>query len=152
MHIQSGLLDYSKPWDYPAVLLFTGNRYIKKDGGIVMGRGAAKQVRDSYPGIDKIMGKIVSRSKPSARVLFTDIASDKPITQILGWFQVKDNWYDNADLDLIQEATDQLRAIALRSPKVTLHMNYPGIGNGKLSQDDVQPILLSLPDNVRIYK
>lgn len=51
-----GLLNYSDKWELPIVKIFTGNSTIRGDGALVMGRGAALQVRDAYPGIDKKMG------------------------------------------------------------------------------------------------
>jgi formylmethanofuran dehydrogenase subunit D len=38
------------------VVVVTTNGTIKKDGACVMGRGIARQVRDSIPGIDKRLG------------------------------------------------------------------------------------------------
>ncbi len=95
MHTVNSLLDYSEDWTLPEVRLFTGNPIKRQDGGIVMGRGAARQVRDTYPGIDKL------------------IKTDKPVTWIeipdrsrqwLGWFKVKHHWKDEACLDLIKES------------------------------------------------
>ena len=45
MKLIKGLLDYSKPWTIPNIYLFTGNPIVKANGAIVMGCGAARQVR-----------------------------------------------------------------------------------------------------------
>ena len=147
MKLIEGLLDYGKPWTLPDVYLFTGNGIIKKNGAIVMGRGAAKQVRDTYPGIDESFGAIIQR-KPNANIVWVSLPND----QHLGWFKVKDHWIEPAKLELIQISTERLRVLATNKKKITFHMNYPGIGNGKLSIADVGIILSTLPDNVRIYK
>ena len=57
-----------------------------------------------------------------------------------------------ADLDLIQYSTNLLGQIAMHHPNKIILLNYPGIGNGKLSQELVRPILEQLPNNVWIYK
>lgn len=135
-------LDYAKPWSLPDVYLFTGNPIRNARGGVVMGRGAALQVRDTYPGIDQL----IRTHKP---VTFTAIPSGNQ--QYIGWFQVKHHWRDPADLRLIRASADMLANIAAARQHVTFHLNAPGIGNGKLSWADVQPALQTLPDNVLIY-
>ena len=37
------------------------------------------------------------------------------------------------------------------SHNFAIHMNFPGIGNGKLIPEDVMPIIKDLPDNVKVY-
>ena len=147
MKLIQGLLDYSTPWYVPNVYLFTGNPVIKNNGAIVMGRGAAKQVRDTYPGIDKTFGNAI-RKNPDAYLLGVTIQPQ----QYLGWFKVKDHWAEEAKVSIIDKSVNALRAVAVKHPDTRYHMNYPGIGNGRLDIKAVQHILQHLPDNVRIYK
>ena len=146
MKLIHNLLDYSVPWQLPDVFLFTGNPVIKRNGAIVMGRGAAKQVRDTYPGIDKSFGVVLTK-KPEAVLAWVSVAAD----QHLGWFKVKQHWQNNASLELITYATEALMRVAETHPATTFHMNFPGIGNGKLNSNAVLPILHALPDNVWVY-
>ena len=147
MKLIDGLLDYSTKWTLPNVYLFTGNAIIKNNGAIVMGRGAAKQVRDSYKDIDKSFGAAIEH-KPDSLLAWVSFPNDMH----LGWFKVKDHWRENAKIDIIKASTAVLTRIALKRPEIIFHMNYPGIGNGRLGLDQVAPILNTLPDNVRIYK
>lgn len=147
MKLINGLLDYSKPWIAPDIYLFTGNPVVKNNGAIVMGRGAAKQVRDTYPGIDKSFATVIE-ARPNNVINWVSL----PNEQHLGWFKVKDHWRSNASIELIKASAKRLKEIALEHPDLTFHMNYPGIGNGKLELNDIQPILNTLPDNVLIYK
>lgn len=147
MKLIEGLLDYGKPWTMPDVYLFTGNSTVKKNGAIVMGRGAARQVRDTYPGIDESFGLIL-KAKPLKHIAWTSLLNE----QHIGWFKVKDHWAEAAKIELIQASTERLRVLATKKPNITFHMNYPGIGNGRLSIADVSIVLSLLPDNVRIYK
>jgi len=141
------LLDYSTPWRIPNVYLFTGNPIIKNNGTIVMGRGAAKQVRDTYPGIDGVFAKLISQD-PSTNCCFTAINPG----QVLGWFKVKDHWADPAELNIIKNSVKDLITIVNTWPMINFHMNYPGIGNGRLSESEVESIINMLPNNVLIYK
>jgi hypothetical protein len=147
MKLIDGLLDYSKHWERPDIYLFTGNATIKKDGAIVMGRGAAKQCRDLFPGVDQTIGGLLAM-QPKANLLFAFISPG----QWLGWFKVKEHWSTPARIDLIERSTAELKAIAEAKPKFIHHMNYPGVGNGRLDESMVQPILDTLPDNVWIYR
>jgi hypothetical protein len=37
-------------------------------------------------------------------------------------------------------------------PDASVHLNYPGIGNGRLRREDVLPIIALLPDQVTIWE
>jgi hypothetical protein len=139
--IVDSLLDYGTPWALPDIYLFTGNPVRRSDGAIVMGRGAARQVRDSYPGLDKR----IHTHRPVAFTLITD-------GQYVGWFQVKHHWKEPAQLDLIDISAQLLATIAEGKPHLRFHMNAPGIGNGRLRWSDVEPLLAPLPENVLIYR
>lgn len=147
MIIKNELLDYTKPWTRPDVYLFTGNPICNAAGALVMGRGAAKQVRDTYPGVAFEFAKVITSRH---NVQFVSVTPDH--SQRIGWFKVKDHWKDPAKLDIIKDSASDLEALALVFPHVRYHMNAPGIGNGKLTWEEVEPLLRNLPDNVIIYK
>jgi hypothetical protein len=147
MKLINGLLQYHKPWKLPNVYIFTGNPIIKNNGTIVMGRGAAKQVRDSYPGIDRDIARAITRT-PTRHVIWHAIAK----SQWVGWFKVKDHWADPARMTIIVESVKQLRMVVEEFPDHIFHMNYPGIGNGKLPIEAVERAISVLPDNVWVYR
>jgi hypothetical protein len=148
MQLTNYLLDYTTPWRLPNVYIFTGNSTIKKNGATVMGRGAAKEVRDNIPGVDLAMGNYM-RAFPEAHLLFLKTPTTD---QIIGWFKVKDHWYHEASLQLIKNSVNALTTEAICYPDNYYHMNYPGIGNGKLDIKYVAPLLELLPDNVLLYR
>lgn len=147
MKVVHRLLDYSRQWRLPHLALFTGNPVVKANGALVMGRGAAKMVRDTYPGIDLRFGQAI-KAKPDARVLWLHLDDG----QYIGWFKVKHHWQSDADITLINESALVLAHQAQANPHLTFHMNYPGVGNGKLDEERVAPILAGLPDNVWLYR
>jgi hypothetical protein len=147
MKIIQGLLDYSKPWIYPNLYLFTGNAAITHDGRLVMGRGAAKQCHDTYPGIDRELAQKVVK-QPEKHILWIEIEDG----QMLGWFKVKHHWADQADIRLIEQSTASLSQLANRRPHLQFHMNYPGIGNGRLTEHEVGHIIHHMPDNISVYR
>lgn len=152
MQLIHKLLDYSLKWSLPHVAIFTGNPVTRRDGAIVMGRGAAKQVRDTYPNVQYALGEII---KPEDYLVFVPIDNTNvhtPSEQFIGWFKVKNHWQQPAELELITLSTKALYDLAIKHQDMSFHMNYPGIGNGKLTVDDVGGILSILPDNVFIYK
>jgi len=108
-----------------------------------MGRGAALEVRDAYPEVQFAMPNV-------GNVNFCYV--DKNHTdQWIGWFKVKHDWKQPADLELIHQSTRDLSVIAGSRPDLTFHLNAPGIGNGGLKWDDVVRVVRVLPDNVLIY-
>jgi hypothetical protein len=152
MQLINGLLDYSQPWETPDIYLFTGNPIVKSNSAIVMGRGAAKQVRDTFPGIDQAFGAQIIK-QPDAHIMWVARAGmTQGKSTYLGWFKVKDHWQDDANISIIINSISLLARIADKHPEYNYHMNYPGIGNGKLQIDTVAPVLETLPDNVLIYR
>lgn len=128
------------------IYLVTTNSYIRKDGALVMGRGAAKQLAGMYPRLPYLLGdRIEHLGEYNIGVL-----TDKHSGLSLGAFQVKFNFADAADLDLITRSRDELHRLAVEDGRV-FHVNFPGIGNGRLKYDDVFPIMQSLPDNVCVW-
>lgn len=150
MKIVEGLLDYSKQWSIPDIYLFTGNRYITAKGKLVMGRGAALQCRDTYPGVDKDLADKISKGElsPNYFVKFTQLDKD----QYLGVFQVKNNFADKAELEIIKRSTKMLTQYAIKKSHLNFHMNFPGIGYGGLPYESILPTVQELPDNVILYK
>jgi hypothetical protein len=148
MKLLTGHLNYTVPWTAPDVYIFTGNSTIKQNGAIVMGRGAAKEVRDTIPGIDTAMGSYIQQH-PGAHLLFLAVGNTK---QIIGWFKVKEHWRDDASLLLIAQSTMELALEAHKYTHINYHINYPGVGNGRLDVETVGPLLSVLPDNVIIYR
>jgi hypothetical protein len=146
MKLINGLLNYSVPWTLPDMYLFTGNSTVKQNGAIVMGKGAAKHVRDAYPGIDKVFGNMLQHN-PGAHILLANLDQ-----QYIGWFKVKEHWAHAASLELIKVSTEELKDSANERSHLTIHMNFPGVGNGQLSIENVLPIVEQLPDNVLLYR
>ena len=154
MKIVNKKLDYSADWESPDIYMFTGNSTVKKNSALVMGRGAALQVRDTFPGIDKICGnRIKCMSDSMYGVLFFRVDPLEPAEQkLIGVFQVKTNYSSDADLNIIENSTEVLKRYAENFPNKTFHMNFPGIGAGHLNYGDVFKIVHKLPNNIILYK
>ena len=133
-------------WPTTDYFIFTGNSFIKRNGALVMGRGIAREVRDKWPGIDIEIGREISKRIPIFG--FYGLVLGKKI----GVFQVKRDFADPADLDLIAESADLLQIEAENHPHTRYALNFPGIGNGHLKYDHVLPLLKHLPDNVNIWQ
>lgn len=143
MIIIEALLDYSRPWSSPTAKIFTGNPIVRKDGALVMGRGAALAVKTAHPQVPYMF-----KLEPDTHLAWVTINRD----QHIGWFKVKHHWRSDADLALIEESARQLGEYARFFPRWKFEMNYPGVGNGRLKDTDVFPVLAGLPDNVHIYR
>jgi hypothetical protein len=142
------------------LILVTCNSYIKKDGALVMGRGAALEMKTKFPKIDYRFGKMInyySKHLGYYGVFILDPnagpAEYVPSEQKLGIFQVKYHFKDKADLLLIKMSTRELvRDFYKYSFLHTVSMNFPGIGYGGISREDVLPIIEGLSDQVTIYE
>jgi hypothetical protein len=111
-----------------------------------MGRGAAKECRDMFPGIDRLAGFAIKQAKDIQDcygVLFLPFG--------IGLFQVKRHFKDVADLKLIAQSSYMLGNYAKCNENIMYHVNFPGIGNGKRRFHEVWPLIKILPDNVSLW-
>jgi len=136
------------------VLFVTTNAFVRGDGCLVMGRGAAYQMTQLYPWTHKTFGKLVTGwavrypNQPYGIL----VAAEVPCKPVLGIFQVKHHFRDEASPDLIINSVHQLSIWATHSPLTRFAVNFPGIGNGRLRRKDVLPLLQPLPDNVEVWE
>ena len=112
-----------------------------------MGRGAALEMKNTHPEIDRTFAKHIPHLGLYGLVLN------------LGWrvgvFQVKNHFKGKAELELINGSAVELGCVARSFPDTKFRMNFPGIGYGQLqnSEQEITAILEEeLPDNVMIYK
>ncbi len=126
----------------------TTNSIVKKDGRLVMGRGIAQQARDKYKDLDKAFGKAILERKSHFKEY--SLLENEEYPQLRG-FQVKLGWWEEACMDLITNSTNELSTYAVNHKDEILFLNFPGVGNGKLSMEDVMPIVEQLPSNVVVW-
>jgi hypothetical protein len=140
------ILKTGNMWDEPADLYFcTANSTLTHDGRLVMGKGSAREMRDRYPGIDKMFGQ---HCKPGGKY---GTLVNRYGNVLLGAFQTKCNWREPSSPDLIQYATSKLLWICGHYD-YTIFLPFPGIGCGGLTEDEVLPIISVLHDNVAIWR
>jgi len=128
--IKGNLWDY---YDKGEWIVITTNGSIKKNGACVMGRGVAKDARDRFPNLDKVLGKAIDRFGNIVFVLNSMIGA-KIIT-----FPVKHHWQEKADLKLIERSCRQLEFVVRE--KSVVYLVRPGCGNGQLKWSKVKPVL-----------
>jgi len=132
---------FAARWERCDALLVTTNAHKRTDHSIVMGRGAAKQLALAVDGIDQDFGRQVEHLKPYGIVWSKyDSIGDWDVPYI-GAFQVKRSYKDKASLDLIERSCVMLDKWCRQHPRAKVRLNYPGIGNGGLSEDEVRPVL-----------
>lgn len=148
------ILEKGNMWSiFPATHIFmiTTNPVIKNNGGVVMGRGIAKQAKDRWKRLPFVFGKNLQKSGYRNIGRIGDFNGTS-----IWWFMVKSHWAENAKLDIIQASTDMLdenfgNGIE-KELRLRVDLNFPGIGNGGLEREAVLPILQKLPDNIHIWE
>lgn len=142
---------YGDIWQYPAdVVCVTTNGSVKKNGEAVMGRGVAAQAKERWPWLPRALGYRISQSPYMGPVLerFTDLGCLHP--HMLVAFPVKHTWRDRASLPLIRQSARLLGEMAKQHSDWRFVLPRPGCGNGGQAWQDVEPLLLYLPDNVHV--
>ena len=128
-------------WDANADIIAVTTNGNVKNGKLIMGAGAAKAMRDNYPGIDRW-----------AAMQFTGKRYGWISNDTVGLFQTKINYWEPSTVKLIEFSVKKLLAWLEQRPGITVALNFPGIGLGGLTKDEVLPVIEQLPDTVTIYK
>lgn len=130
-------------WDYHKQghwIVITTNGTVKTDGSCVMGRGVALQAKQRFPNLplelgSRIRGCAMPYGEWSVGNNLKGFYNYKIIT-----FPVKHNWWEKADLVLIEESCRQLQASCHGNQDIK-YMVRPGCGAGELDWRDIKPIL-----------
>jgi len=149
----------------PHLLLFTANRTINKAGELVMGRGFALQVRQKYPQVAKMLGRLIKRHYINKKDYYIKYVCLEEGFNILGYeaeknfnigaFQVKRHFKDKADLTLVKQSINKLNDLARTEfDGEIIFLNFPAIGYGwqKDKERKILDMLRVLPDNVFVWK
>lgn len=110
----------------------TVNGSLKIDGTLVMGKGCAKQAAQRYPDLPAELGRLLKAHGNVPQVLY-----DKRIIT----FPVKRFWHEPGYLPLIKRSATRIRHILDVYHIQSLVIPRPGCGEGRLSWDDVRPVL-----------
>jgi hypothetical protein len=137
-------------WPTAGLFLVTTNSYLNQRGELVMGRGMAWQARRRFGGLPKAFGEAIAARCGHLGEYGLLISERWPEARV-GALQVKRHWVSRASLSLIRKSTHMLSAWAEEHPDVQIHLNMPGVGNGRRSLQEVLPIMEVLPDNVHVW-
>src|SRR5260370_53282 len=138
--------------DKADLILVTTNGYVKDNGELVMGKGAAKEMATRFPETPKTFGTAIKESVFEFVTNFYGIIILHGYFPRLGIFQVKNHWRDPARLNYIEANVKELIDTFNIFQWERVAMNFPGIGNGRLKREEVLPIISKLPDTVFIYE
>lgn len=148
-------------FDQTELFLITTNPIRRNDGAVVMGRGIAKQAKDRFPRLPYDFGNCLRFMEypgyTPEQMRYTGLI-DRYGGTMVGYFMVKDHWREPAKLSIIEKSVDYLLGSMIvrdgsgRLSNARIDLNFPGIGNGKLTREDVLPLLERLPDNVHIWE
>ena len=126
--------------DEADLFLVTTNSTIKKDGSLVMGRGMALQAKNRFKDLDVLAGRVIVK-KGLENSIYGILMSFYFAQPNLGLFQSKIHYSDMATANVIQRSANTLRIVVRSLGLKNVHLNFPGIGNGRLDAKYVIPVL-----------
>ena len=142
---------YGNLWDYPAdVKVITTNGFVKTNGECVMGRGCAREAAVRWPNLPRMVGNWI-KEHGNIPGCFIPGLMQHDMTYI--WtMPVKHNWWEEADLNLIQTSARMLVNAANLNDQwktgFTVVMPRPGSGNGRLDwETSVKPAIKDILDD-----
>ena len=135
------MIVFGDVWDYKAdCICIPTNGTLNRFGECVMGRGVAQQATRRLPGIAAEIGKSIKRQGNRLYMMGNLCA-----------FPVKHNWWEKADLALIEQSAYDLGQLATDYPAKVFVLPRPGCGNGQRTWEEVRPVIEDiLPDNVHV--
>lgn len=140
-------------WESNAdVILVTANSYLKNDGSLAMGKGAALEMKNRFPKLPHVFGEFIKNK--CGHLGFYGVCIS-PENNFSGVLQTKYHYKDESTIDLIEkslmELTEHMDLFAENVGYMqNVAVNYPGIGFGKLSMDEVEPTLYKVCENYPI--
>lgn len=135
--IEGNIWDYHNKGNW---IVVTTNGFVKKDGTCVMGRGIAKQAASRFPELPRELGqRILGISMPYGECTQGNNLKVFQNYKIIT-FPTKHNWWERADIVLIEESCRSLLSATEGTP-MPIYMVRPGCSNGQLDWKDVKPIL-----------
>jgi hypothetical protein len=135
-------------WDYhkqDKPIVITTNRTINAKNEIVMGRGVALQAKQKFPDLPRQLAIRIKNLGHDTVFWFFNYH--------LFTFPVKHNWFEKADIQLIEKSAYDLVAfvntLSRENPSYfsKIYMVRPGCSNGKLTWDYVKPKIKNLLDD-----
>jgi hypothetical protein len=105
----------------------------------------ARDLKIKVPGIDKIFGSmILENGGHGGKYGFLNYEK-------WGILQVRYRFNETADLELISFGMERVKDFA-QETNFIIHLEYPGIGDGDLTKEEVGPLVGTLPGNVYIWE
>lgn len=122
--------------------LVTTNGIVRNDGKAVMGAGIAKYCRDTFHGVDRLLGTLLKEHGNHVYDLGLCFIPENRATFRLFSFPTKQDWKEDSKPELIRQSCKEMMEQADRHGIDTVYMPCPGCSNGKLDYwHDVRPIL-----------
>ena len=129
----------------PGIKIVTASSFLTSEGKLFMGRGLARDLKIKVPGIDKIFGSMVLENGGHLG------RYGLLVYERWGVFQVRRRFSDKADLELITFGIEKVREFAEDTGYI-INLEYPDIQDEELTQEEVGPIVDTLPGNVYIWE
>ena len=132
---------YGNIWDMDGdAICITTNGYIKNNGEAVMGRGVALEAKQRFPDLAWQLGLKIDEFGNHVQLIH--------LNPFLYSFPVKHNWWERAELDLIERSAHELMSHIQSARFEHVLLPRPGCGNGGRDwETEVKPILEPILDD-----
>jgi hypothetical protein len=129
-------------WDKHFQVKVIPTNGIVHNGKAVMGAGLAKQAAKLYPNLPHILGARLEKYGTRLYMVHLPISYWEVMRcGSLALFPTKHDWRDGSDLELIKNSCQQLMESTIENGWENILLPKVGTGLGKLSWEEVEPIL-----------
>lgn len=124
----------------------TTNSKLNNKRHLIMGAGNAKQAKELYPELPVVFGEQILNT--CGDLGFYGLLKHEKYFAL----QTKYHWKDKSSIELVKRSIHKLKLSSLKHPDKVFGIPFPAINHGKLKEDDVFPLLETLPDNIIVFK
>lgn len=129
-------------YGYGVYIGCTTNGNLNKEGKLIMGAGIAKEFAQKFTDLPETLGFKV---KKFGNNVYLD-QEHKTFS-----FPTKESWKEPSNLETIDRSLKQLIEIARAMFPTVFILPYPGIGCGKLTKEQIEPVLKQIEQVQNIY-
>ena len=151
-------------WKQGKIVCCTTNGFVKKDGCAVMGRGNALAMAKTIPELPQLLGSFIKKYGNRVGFIYQRSVITFPVKPISGSihnalphiakrFKQDDiipGFWCKADPKIIETSMNQLNELVKKFKLAEVYLPIPGINNGQLKIEDVEPILMKGVKEIKI--
>lgn len=157
--------DITRLWSNGRVVCVTTNGFVKRSGEAVMGRGNALAMAKLIPELPRKLGDHIRTNGNHVGFVYDRVIAfpvkpisgtyDMVLPRVANLYKPGDSvpgFHCKASVAIIARSVDELNRLLSETQIDTVYLPIPGVGNGGLAWQEVEPVLQRLGNRVTLVQ